>query len=66
MDACGCDGLASMFDRRTAEHDRDRYRRKGPDRTTRMLLETIRSYGVGGSTIVDIGGGIGVIANEIL
>ena len=43
MDACGCDDFASLFDRRTAEKDRDRYRREGPDRTTRMLLDLILS-----------------------
>ena len=66
MDSCGCDGLASMFDRRTAERDLDRYRRKGADRTTRMLLDLIRPHRVEGSTILDIGGGIGVIDRELL
>jgi magnesium-protoporphyrin O-methyltransferase len=66
MDACGCDGLDWMFDRRTAEHDRDRYHSKGPDRTTRMLLDLIRSYDIEGSTILDIGGGIGIIDQELL
>ncbi|MEO8229846.1 MAG: methyltransferase domain-containing protein [Chloroflexota bacterium] len=66
MDACGCDGLASMFDQRTAEHDRDRYHRHGPDRTTRMLLEMIPSTRVGGSSLLDIGGGIGIIDKELL
>src|SRR3972149_1904484 len=50
----------------TAEHDRDRYRRKGPDRTTRMLLDMIRPYRVGGSTVLDVGGGIGGIDSELL
>jgi magnesium-protoporphyrin O-methyltransferase len=66
MDACGCGGLASVFDRRIAERDRDRYRRQGPDRTTRLLLDLIGRNGVGGATILDIGGGIGVIDHELL
>lgn len=66
MDACGCDDFASIFDQRTAEHDRDRYRRNGPDRTTRLLLELIAPYGVAGSTVLDVGGGIGVIDRELL
>jgi SAM-dependent methyltransferase len=66
MDACGCNGLDSMFDRRTAERDRDRYRRKGADRTTRMLLGLIRPYVVPDSTLLDIGGGIGIIDQELL
>ena len=66
MDACGCDDFASIFDAKTAERDRDRYRRAGPDRTTRMLLDLIRPGGVRGATVLDIGGGIGVIDHELL
>ena len=42
MDACGCGDFASIFDRRTAQADRDRYREKGPDRTTAILLDMVR------------------------
>lgn len=68
MDGCGCDadGFASIFDRRNAEGDRDRYRRNGPDRTTRMLLELLAPYRSAGSTVLDIGGGIGIIDQELL
>jgi magnesium-protoporphyrin O-methyltransferase len=68
MDSCGCDpdGYTSIFDRRNAEDDRDRYRRKGPDRTTRMLLELLAPYRSTGSTVLDIGGGIGIIDQELL
>ncbi|MFL5710050.1 MAG: class I SAM-dependent methyltransferase [Chloroflexota bacterium] len=66
MDSCGCDGLEWMFDRRTAERDRVRYRQHGADRTTQMLVDMIRAVGVEGSTILDIGGGIGVIDPELL
>jgi len=66
MDACGCDAFASIFDRRTAERDRDRYHRNGPDRTTRMLLEQLAPYQASGTTLLDIGGGIGIIDQELL
>ena len=66
MDACGCDEFASIFDRQTAEEDRDRYRRKGPDRTTRMLLDLLAPYRSEGSSLLDIGGGIGIIDQELL
>src|SRR2546428_717667 len=66
MDACGCDDFASIFDRRTAEKDRDRYRKQGPDRTTRMLLDLIGRRWYAGTTLLDIGGGIGVIDREPL
>lgn len=67
MDACGCgDGFASIFDRRVAEDDRERYRRRGPDRTTRMLLDLVSPHGVTGWTVLDVGGGIGVVDLELL
>jgi SAM-dependent methyltransferase len=66
MDACRCDDFASVFDPAQAERDRERYRRRGPDRTTRMLLDLIRPYAGRGSTVLDIGGGIGIIDHELL
>jgi len=66
MDACGCDDFFAIFDGPTAERDRERYRRAGPDATTRMLIEMIRPYGVAGVTVLDVGGGIGVIDQELL
>lgn len=66
MDACGCVDFASIFDRRTAERDRDRYHRSGPDRSTRALLDMIGRYRVSDATVLDVGGGIGVIDLELL
>ena len=66
MDPCGCDEFASIFDARNAERDRDRYRKDGPDRSTAMLLDLIRRHGVAGATVLDVGGGIGVIDQELL
>jgi magnesium-protoporphyrin O-methyltransferase len=65
MDCC-CTDFASVFDGRTARRDLDRYRRHGPDRTTRLLLEMLRPYMAPGSPILDVGGGIGVIDHELL
>jgi SAM-dependent methyltransferase len=66
MDACRCEGFASVFDAPQADRDRERYRQKGPDRTTRMLLDMIRPYARRGSSVLDVGGGIGVIAHELV
>jgi len=66
MDACGCQDFGSVFDAAHAERDRKRYQRDGPDRTTRLLLDLIRPYAGRGSTVLDIGGGIGVIDHELL
>ena len=66
MDACGCDPGFEIFDESTAKADAERYRRSGPDTTTRMLLDMIREHGVNGTAVLDIGGGIGVIDHELL
>jgi magnesium-protoporphyrin O-methyltransferase len=68
MDNCGCgtDDFAAIFDDRESRRARDKYRRDGPDRTTRMLLDLIKGRGVAGSTILDVGGGIGIIDQELL
>jgi len=41
------------------------YRRHGPDKTTKRLLEAIESNEVTGLTLLDIGGGIGAIQHEL-
>ena len=66
MDACGCDGGFEIFDEKSAEEDLQRYRGHGPDATTATLVEMIRDRGVSGSSLLDIGGGIGVIDHELL
>ena len=66
MDGCGCDQGFEIFDRRTADADVARYRRAGPDRSTRMLLDLIRPMGVRGASVLDIGAGIGVIDHELV
>ena len=62
---CGC-GCANVFGDREAEADLKRYRRDGPDSTTKALLEAIVAEGIEGATLLDIGGGIGAIAFELL
>jgi len=66
VDACGCDGGFEIFDEKSAEEDLQRYRGHGPDATTATLIDMIRDRGVSGSSLLDIGGGIGVIDHELL
>ncbi len=65
--ACGhCLGIEKVFDHSLAEKDLERYRRNGPSKTTRILIDAIREAGIGGMTLLDIGGGVGVIRHELL
>lgn len=67
MTCCNhCTDAGEIFSMKTAARDLKRYKRKGPDKSTRLLLETIRRKGVQGKTLLDIGGGIGVITFELL
>jgi len=62
---CDC-GCANVFGTREAEGDLKRYRRNGPDSTTKALIEAIVAEGIEGATLLDIGGGIGAIPFELL
>jgi magnesium-protoporphyrin O-methyltransferase len=42
------------------------YRRQGPPKQTKLLLEAIRSLGLKNAALLDIGGGIGAIHHELL
>lgn len=61
-----CCGAESIFDQKSAEKDLNRYKRKGPNKTTRILLNMLTRNGVEGMSLLDIGGGVGVIQHELL
>jgi len=66
MSDCCRPDYDSVFSDKRAKQDLKRYRRKGPDKSTRMLVDALRATGVRGRTLLDIGGGIGVIDHELL
>jgi magnesium-protoporphyrin O-methyltransferase len=55
-----------MFGPRFARHLARRYRRHGLDRTARRMVDFLEQQGVQGSTILEIGGGVGEIQLELL
>ena len=63
---CDCPACPNQFSARAAEDGLERYLRRGPDPTTRALVEAIAAEGVVGATLLDIGGGIGAIQLELL
>jgi 2-polyprenyl-3-methyl-5-hydroxy-6-metoxy-1,4-benzoquinol methylase len=66
MSHCQCQGIESLFDQRLAATQLERMRRRGPQKTTRLLVEALRALGVQGRTLLDIGGGVGVIQHQLL
>jgi magnesium-protoporphyrin O-methyltransferase len=61
MSCAQCIGIEEMFDERRAAGELRRFRRRGPSRTSRLLVQSIAAEGVSGRTILDIGGGLGAV-----
>lgn len=63
-----CNGYCAAeahFGLKRAERDLLRYRSRGADATTRLLLEEIRRWPLEGRRLLDVGGGIGVISADL-
>ena len=61
-----CCGFDEFFNEKLASRQLKRYRRKGPVKPTRLLIEALLAEGVGGASLIDIGGGIGAIQHELI
>jgi magnesium-protoporphyrin O-methyltransferase len=66
MNGANCCGVADVFDEKHARGDLDAYRRRGPSASTARLLSALRSVGQPFDTLLDVGGGVGAIAHELL
>ena len=66
MGCCQCQGIKNMFDKKAANRQLKRYLKKGPSKTTSMLLDAINKKGVQGLNFLDIGGGIGAIQYDLI
>lgn len=66
MNCCPhCQSADRFFNQRLAAADLRRYQRHGATGTTRQLIDALTSANVAGMTLLDIGGGIGVIQHEL-
>lgn len=67
MDCCPhCRDAGTFFGARTAARDLRRYRRRGPLPSTRLLVDLIPPEDIRGSTLLDVGGGVGAVQHELL
>jgi SAM-dependent methyltransferase len=66
--SCGsnCCGTADFFGERIARRNLRKYRRGGPFGTTKRLLAALREAPGPKDSLLDVGGGVGVIAHEML
>jgi len=58
--------FGSFYDEKRAAADLKRYHEKGARPWTTTLIEALKAEGVEGATLLDIGGGVGVIDHELL
>lgn len=61
-----CQGLESLFDNKTATKELKVYRKKGPGKTTQLLIDALKAEGVDDLSLLDIGGGVGAIQHELM
>lgn len=61
-----CEGAQKIFSDRTARRDLRRFQKKGPAKTTRILLDLVPPEAWRDATVLDIGGGVGVIQHEAI
>ena len=63
---CSCEATDRHFTPERAQKELNRYRRKGPAGTARILLRLLNQAGVRVDSVLDIGAGIGVLHHELL
>jgi len=61
-----CAGIEEMFDDEHAEDELRHYRKRGPRRTSRILIRELSARGVDGQTVLDVGGGVGAVHLALL
>jgi magnesium-protoporphyrin O-methyltransferase len=66
IDCCHREGIEDQFGERTARRELRRLRRRGPSRTTRLLIDALRAHGVDGASLLDVGGGVGAMHHALL
>jgi 16S rRNA A1518/A1519 N6-dimethyltransferase RsmA/KsgA/DIM1 with predicted DNA glycosylase/AP lyase activity len=65
MKCCQCQGIECSFDEENARKKLDGFRKNGPAKTTRILIDALKAAGVEGRTLLDVGGGVGAIQHEL-
>jgi SAM-dependent methyltransferase len=70
MPCAQCDGIERQFDQAAARKRLRRFRRRGPDKTTRLLIDALRAAldeaDARDARLLDIGGGVGAIHHQLL
>jgi magnesium-protoporphyrin O-methyltransferase len=64
---CNCCAITdNTFGEDEAKANLKDYRRRGPAKQTKLILDAVRSIGLKQASLLDVGGGIGTIHHELL
>ena len=66
MACCSGEGAREFFTERIARRDARRYRKKGLDARASRVVDFLRSRGIEGLRVLEVGGGTGTIQLELL
>ena len=61
-----CEMEDNTFGEDEAKANLKDYRKRGPAKQTKLILEAVRSLGLQDAALLDVGGGIGAIHHELL
>ena len=61
-----CCGSESIFDKKEAAKNLKKYQKKGPEKFNQRLLDGLYQHELNNLTLLDIGGGIGILQHELL
>lgn len=65
-DCCTPKGYRWVFSERSARSQANRYRRRGLDGPSQRIVDYLKTQGVEGRTLLEVGGGIGAVQLELL
>lgn len=65
-DCCSPRGYRQIFSERNARSDARRYRRRGLDDVSGLIVRLVQERGVSDRTLLEVGGGVGAIEIELL
>ena len=66
VSCCQCEGIAAQFGSKTARRELRRFHRRGPHRSTQVLIDGLRAEANAGASLLDIGGGVGAIHHTLI
>ena len=66
MDCCQCQGIEREFDRKSVLEELEDYQAGEVDKTTQWLIDAIVELDISGNSLLDIGGGVGMIQHQLL